>query len=453
MARARETVTALGAAVVCLAGVLIVPAAATGRPTPGRTASAGASSAPGAKPAATPTLHVPALDPLVVAAGAHAQDAKDRADRAVAALRVRIAAQSKQLAALSAEASTAEQQFTAQLVTEARARVAAEHAAQRLAAARAEYRTAEEALNAAAVAAYESTNGTDSLGASTLGYLLIAPDPSAVLDSAVQQRMLVEHQGDVAAQMRLAVREVRSAEAEQRATLAAVARETARLDRIRAQAEAARAGAQRVVVGLTRDLTAAKATQKQADAALSTFLGGWSTADPKRASQLNVSYAKLALRSRHDPPAPRTAHWTAAMGRTVVLRALQYLGVDYAWAGGNADGPTRGVCAAGAAHGDCALVGFDCSGLALYAWAPYLAMAHFAATQYLAGSVHPAPTELLPGDLLFWSSNATAAGIHHVAIYVGDGNVIQAPQSGDIVRITPVGSVSSGYFGATRPLT
>jgi cell wall-associated NlpC family hydrolase len=44
-------------------------------------------------------------------------------------------------------------------------------------------------------------------------------------------------------------------------------------------------------------------------------------------------------------------------------------------------------------------------------------------------------------------------GIHHVAIYIGGGNVIQAPQSGDIVRITPLGQVSSGYFGATRPLT
>jgi cell wall-associated NlpC family hydrolase len=40
-----------------------------------------------------------------------------------------------------------------------------------------------------------------------------------------------------------------------------------------------------------------------------------------------------------------------------------------------------------------------------------------------------------------------------VAVYVGDGNVVQAPQSGDIVRVTPLGSVDSGYFGATRPLS
>jgi cell wall-associated NlpC family hydrolase len=80
-------------------------------------------------------------------------------------------------------------------------------------------------------------------------------------------------------------------------------------------------------------------------------------------------------------------------------------------------------------------------------------MAHFAETQYASGQVHPAPGELRPGDLVFWSNNGAVSGIHHVALYVGAGEVVQAPQSGDIVRITPIGSVSSGYFGATRPLT
>jgi cell wall-associated NlpC family hydrolase len=40
-----------------------------------------------------------------------------------------------------------------------------------------------------------------------------------------------------------------------------------------------------------------------------------------------------------------------------------------------------------------------------------------------------------------------------VAIYVGGGNVIQAPQSGSVIQITPWDEVSWGYFGATRPLT
>ena len=45
------------------------------------------------------------------------------------------------------------------------------------------------------------------------------------------------------------------------------------------------------------------------------------------------------------------------------------------------------------------------------------------------------------------------SGIHHVAIYIGNGNVVQAPQSGSVVQITPVLQVNWGLFGATRPLT
>ena len=52
--------------------------------------------------------------------------------------------------------------------------------------------------------------------------------------------------------------------------------------------------------------------------------------------------------------------------------------------------------------------GFDCSGLTLYAWAPYKTLDHYAATQYYAGRlVPPEPGNLLPGDLVFWSSNGS----------------------------------------------
>ena len=98
--------------------------------------------------------------------------------------------------------------------------------------------------------------------------------------------------------------------------------------------------------------------------------------------------------------------------------------------------------------------GFDCSGLTLYAYAPYRRLDHYAATQYgQAGRVHPNVASLMPGDLVFWSSNGTVSGIGHVAIYIGGGNVIQAPFSGAFIEITPLDQVESGYFGATRPLT
>jgi cell wall-associated NlpC family hydrolase len=90
----------------------------------------------------------------------------------------------------------------------------------------------------------------------------------------------------------------------------------------------------------------------------------------------------------------------------------------------------------------------------MYAWGPGLPMAHYAASQYTqAGSYHPGPGNFQPGDLLFWSSNGTIAGIHHVAIYIGNGLVVQAPESGEVIQETPWDQVSWGYFGATRPLT
>lgn len=353
----------------------------------------------------------------------------------------------------SVAASLAEQRYVAQLGVDERAHRAATAATARVARARAALHADEQSLAAVAAAAYESYSGPASTGVSTIGTLLIADDPSAVLDTGAEHRMLVEHQVGVVEQVKLAVQTLHAVDQQQAGAEAAVARETARLAGLRAEAQVALADAQHTITALTAALSTAKASQRVADAALSSFLGGWSTADPKRADALNLDYAKLALQNKHRKPAPAGPHWTPAMGRTVVERALLYIGTNYAWAGGNADGPTTGVCAAGNAQLDCHYVGFDCSGLALYAWAPYLSMAHFAATQYLSGSVHPAPDALLPGDLVFWSSDGTAAGIHHVAIYVGDGNVVQAPDSGDIVRITPLGAVSSGYFGATRPLT
>jgi cell wall-associated NlpC family hydrolase len=152
-------------------------------------------------------------------------------------------------------------------------------------------------------------------------------------------------------------------------------------------------------------------------------------------------------------PAPRGGGWSPAAGQTAVNRAEQYLGWMYAWAGGNAYGPTYGVCAGDGAYNDCHIRGFDCSGLTIYGWAPYTIMPHYAASQYYAGSIHPSTYNLMPGDLVFWSSNGTVGGIHHVAMYIGNGNVIQAPQSGSVIQITPLDQVDWGYFGATRPLT
>jgi cell wall-associated NlpC family hydrolase len=245
-----------------------------------------------------------------------------------------------------------------------------------------------------------------------------------------------------------------AAEHAQQAALARQNTLTARVAADKSAADRALGSAQSALRGLQHDLAATKQSRLAAVAALSQFLGGWSLADPTDAAALNAHYRQIAAQAAKVPRPGNPGHWTPALGAYAAARALAWIGTPYAWAGGDAAGPTRGVCAGDGAQHDCQVVGFDCSGLALYAWAPFLGLPHLAATQYsVAGSVHPAVRDLLPGDLVFWSDGGTAGGIHHVAIYLGNGNVVQAPQSGDIVRVTPLTSVDSGYFGATRPLS
>lgn len=148
-----------------------------------------------------------------------------------------------------------------------------------------------------------------------------------------------------------------------------------------------------------------------------------------------------------DLPPPQTSGggWSAAKGQAVVQAAEQWLGTPYAWSGGTASGPSYGT------PPDAGVLGFDCSGLALYGWAQEgIALPHYSGYQYNSGS-HPSMSNLLPGDLLFWSYDGTPSTIHHVAIYIGNNQVIEAPESGDVIKIVPIWY--DGLVGATRPGT
>jgi cell wall-associated NlpC family hydrolase len=156
-----------------------------------------------------------------------------------------------------------------------------------------------------------------------------------------------------------------------------------------------------------------------------------------------------------NPSAGSGGSWTLAKGQAAVARAMTTLGTPYAWAAGGYNGPTRGFDSPGTdGWNDSTVTGYDCSGLVMFAWASQgLYLPHFAAYQYNeAGSFHPSPGDYEPGDLLFWGL-PDQLSIHHVAIYIGNGNVIQAPNSGSVVQVTPWDQVSGDYYGATRPLT
>lgn len=136
----------------------------------------------------------------------------------------------------------------------------------------------------------------------------------------------------------------------------------------------------------------------------------------------------------NPPPAPPTSD--SAKVEAVVGRALSQVGVPYAWGGGDFNGPTQGVRDGGVAdsHGDYLKTGFDCSGLMVYAFAGGgVFLPHYTGYQYQAGRKVPS-SEMRRGDLLFYGYN----GSQHVALYLGDGQVVEAAQSGTLVRVAPV---------------
>ena len=123
--------------------------------------------------------------------------------------------------------------------------------------------------------------------------------------------------------------------------------------------------------------------------------------------------------------------------QVVLDRARSELGTPYAWGGGNADGPTQGIHDGGVADafGDFDKVGFDCSGLMVYAFAGVgITLPHYSGYQIDAGPKFPLD-QRKPGDLLFWADDD---GVHHVALYLGDDRMVEAPESGKVVRIAPV---------------
>jgi cell wall-associated NlpC family hydrolase len=157
--------------------------------------------------------------------------------------------------------------------------------------------------------------------------------------------------------------------------------------------------------------------------------------DEERAKQAAAAAKPGGARPGRPSPSRPAAGGGAA---TVIARALAQLGVQYAWGGGNAQGPTRGIRDGGVADafGDYNKVGFDCSGLMIYAFAGVgISLPHYSGYQASAGRRVPL-SQMAPGDMLFWAQGD--GRIHHVALYIGNGQMVEAPYSGSRVRITAV---------------
>jgi cell wall-associated NlpC family hydrolase len=123
----------------------------------------------------------------------------------------------------------------------------------------------------------------------------------------------------------------------------------------------------------------------------------------------------------------------ADMRARITATAQQWVGIPYLWGGGHG-----GVVAPRA-------VNVDCSGLVHEVFGENgFQIGGTAATMYASGAPVPDLAHALPGDLLFWGSGSN---IHHVAIYIGNGQMIEAPHTGAWVHVT---NVYGGDFAGIR---
>jgi peptidoglycan DL-endopeptidase CwlO len=141
---------------------------------------------------------------------------------------------------------------------------------------------------------------------------------------------------------------------------------------------------------------------------------GTSTPAPRPAPSPRPSPAP----SPSPGPLPAPSPHPGGTGATKAIRfAMAQLGEPYVWGGAGPDV-------------------WDCSGLTMMAWrAAGVYLDHYAPTQYLE-TTPVSYSQLRPGDLVYWATNRSRpATIFHAAMYIGNGQVIEAPHTGDVVKI------------------
>ena len=149
-------------------------------------------------------------------------------------------------------------------------------------------------------------------------------------------------------------------------------------------------------------------------------------AEARKAAQATLAAARqssaaIPVRGFTAHPAPATN----PSAETAVRAALSQLGKPYVW---GAVGPDS----------------FDCSGLTMWAWAKAgVSLSHYSAAQY-AETQRVDLKDLQPGDLVFYYHP-----IEHVAMYIGNGQMVEAPHTGAFVRAVPLRT--GDFAGAGRP--
>lgn len=133
----------------------------------------------------------------------------------------------------------------------------------------------------------------------------------------------------------------------------------------------------------------------------------------------------------------------------VLQYAQQPVGMDYVFGGGGANGPGMSNLRAE----DRGQTGFDCSGLTQYAYFQGMGvkLPRTAEAQWYAVRSNQVPvSSLQPGDLLFYAYGRKGGKVDHIAIYLGNGRMMEASNSAQVVRNTPARTSGRGWVGAAR---
>ncbi|MDX6741832.1 NlpC/P60 family protein [Actinocorallia sp. A-T 12471] len=381
---------------------------------------------------ATPVLAVerPAVgDAVVSRAGARVSALE------AGRIKARLAQADAELVRYGSEAQWAMERHNGQRVLLARARTAAKAARVRAKKAEGAYRQARDAYSAYAPGAYTTTTSSTTRlamlftgGGGARGML----DRAGMLQvMATQQEGLLKRMKAARKVSRLLRSEAKKAYKRQKETAALVAR--TRRDAI-AAVEAQKDAAARI--GATRKDLVRRLDKVRPRAER---LAERRTEELRARTERRLDL-EAVRRLEDDELSPRGA----GRGKTVVREALKWIGTPYSWGGGNTKGPSKGI-----AHG-AKIRGFDCSGLALYAWAKAgIGLDHWTGSQWAAGPKVPT-TMLRAGDLVFFAKNTKDPDtIHHVGIFIGDGRMVEAPYTGARVRISSIWR--NGLIGAVRP--
>ena len=271
--------------------------------------------------------------------------------------------------------------------------------------------TAEKALEARLVTIYtseESQGGTLEvmLGASSLEDLL---NRLETVDRVSEQDASILDQ-------------VRSFRGETRQRSAQLAKARGRQQQIvaekasrKASIEAQLAARQNLLSTIRSEIASLQAAERARQARLAAQARARLSAAPPPQTMASAA-ATAPVESTSGAPAP------AARYGGVVGIAMKYLGIPYKWGGASPS------------------TGFDCSGFIMYVFAQVgVSLPHYAAAQYGLGSP-VAKSDLQPGDLVFFN------GLGHNGIYIGGGQFIHSPRTGDVVKIS---SLSDSWYAQT----